>query len=481
MDFPTRHSPFTHQREELERNYHQINWGVFWEQGTGKTKLEIDNTVKLFIEGRIDAVVILAPEGVHTNWVLDEIPEHISPDQPYLAHEWMTSKATTIAHKKKFKSLMEYEGGLKFLSMTYSAYMTKAGKSYITKFFETHRVFFILDESTKIKSPGIKLTRSLLAFGKRADYRRVLTGTPVTNSPFDLYAQMKFLVNDFWKAHGLNSFYAFKNYFGEWQPIQVGPNQSFDKLVKYCNLEELSVMVSDMTSRVRKDDVLDLPPKQYSKCYFDMPSATSQAFKELKKEFMTVIQSADDKQEAVFAELAIVRLTRCQQVSCGFMQIDGGEVHQLEKRNPRLKALDEIIETHPGKMIIWCRFKPDINLIMDHLKNEAVRYDGDVPTADRHENKTRFQEGDARFFVANPAAAASGLTLHAAETVVYYSNSFSNWQREQSEDRAHRAGLKHTVKYIDIVARDSYDQKILDSLRQNKSVADAIVDGDFTQ
>ena len=473
---PFKTTPFAHQLEEWERSKDLPTKAIFWEMGCGKTWLALNTAAHQFRTGQIDAMLVLAPPGVTDNWVTDEIPTHMPEDVPIQAMTYRTKSAKTKWHRQALEDLASFRG-LAFISMSYNAFMTEEGRRTAEAFFHRRKVLYVLDESSRIKTPGAKRTKSIVATGRRTPYKRILTGTPITNSPFDCYSQLKFLDEDFWKRHDFASYEAFKTYFGNWvQRVNGATGQRFNQIVSYKNLDQLSKIVAEISSRVTKDQVLDLPDKVYQKRFFDLSAEQQAAYDTIRDDFLLYLESG----ETVTAPLVITRLLRLQQVVCGYLPVDDpdGDAARLQRfpENPRLAALLDLLEDVEGKAIIFCRFREDVNQVMEALgKKETVRYDGAVEGDDRIEARTRFQNDDTiRYFVGNPAVAGFGLTLHAASTVIFYSNSFSLEQRVQAEDRAHRIGTKKTVVYIDLIAKGTVDSKIVRALREKLNIASQI-------
>mgnify|MGYP003575362302 CR=1 FL=1 len=465
--------PLAHQQEELVRSAELPSRALFWEQGTGKTWMALATAAWLARKRLIDGVLVLAPNGVHENWASDEIPRHWDPEQGYRLHCYKTSKAGSKAHRE---ALADVTGSpqLAFLIMSYDGFMTAAGKAAAKEFLARRRCLYVLDESARIKNPSAKRTKVVVASAKHAPYRRILTGTPVANSPFDVYSQVKFLDEEFWKARGFASAEAFRTHFGIWeQAVNGATGQRFNRCVAYRNLNQLHDIVTAVASRVTKEQVLDLPPKVYTKRYFDLSPAQAKVYGELRKDFVAFLDSG----EMVTAPLVVVRLLRLQQVTCGYLPADDCESVTDFPENPRLKLLLETLEDCEGKAIVWARFRRDVDKICSALYPHAVRYDGSVGDEDRLAARRRFQDGDAKYFVANPAAAGEGLTLTAARSVIYYSNSFNLTHRLQSEDRAHRIGQGESVRYVDLVASGTVDNHLVAALRRKHNVA-AQVTGD---
>jgi len=484
--FPYKTSPFDHQRRIFEDTWSKEAFAIFAEQGTGKTKIILDTAAKLYMEGRIDALLVVAPRGVAVNWINEEIPRHLSDAvvPATLGMVWRSTAAGTKKHEAAEKAVLSHKG-LAVVSVGYEAIVTTKGRDFARKFLTRRRVLFVADESHAIKSPGAKRVRAILAAAKLAPYRRALTGTPASQSPFDVYTQIRFCDGDYWKQFGLGSFLAFSTFFGIWNAaVNHSTGQGYKTLVAYQNLNLLHKWLAQISVRVTKEDTLDLPPKLYSTRTFEMTPEQRRLYNSLVSDFVAVMANGAE----ISAPLAIVRMLRLQQVACGYLpnekfDEDGYPTGNVELvslgENPRLELLRETCEALPSgaKALIWARFTEDINQIVATLAKDGrrvVRYDGKVKDKERSAAIEAFQNGDAEFFVANPAAGGTGITLHAAKTVIYYSNSFKLVDRQQSEDRAHRAGLLHPVHYTDIVAAGTIDVHVLKSLQQKINVAAAV-------
>ena len=459
---------YAHQERVLLESRDLTNFALFWEMGTGKTKLILDTVAHLRDAGKITAVLVVAPNGVHRNWIEDEIPKWLPGIN---AKAWISGKAGSQRHQKEWEALLKQP--FPFAAFSYDGLMTDRAVKYLRKFFDAHRVFMVLDESTKIKSPGAKRTMKLLAAGKRATHRRILTGTPVANSPFDIYSQMKFLDPAFWKERGFQTQAEFRNHFGIIKTMENERHQRWEVVVAYRNLNELQSILAPVSSRVLKEDALDLPPKIYTKRYFELSAEQVRVYREIRDEAIALLASG----AIVTAPLAVTRLLRLQQVTSNYLPTEDEPATDIGTHNPRLDCLAELLEEMQGQAIIWARFRRDIDQIMALLGDKAVRYDGAVNSDDRVANKNKFQAGEAQYFVGNPAAGATGLTLTAARSVIYYTNSFRLEDRLQSEDRAHRIGQNFPVQYIDIVAPGTVDVHIVAALRDKVNVA-ASVTGD---
>jgi SNF2 family DNA or RNA helicase len=470
--------PRAHQREILERTAELKHHALFLEMGCGKTKVMLDNISYLYEKGDINGALIIAPNGVDLNWVTDEIPAHL-PERILEKSRIMrfsSKKSKTKYHKEEVKWNRTY-GGLSWLIMSYDAVMTLEGKEAALLFLEQREAFYVLDESVSIKTPGAKRTMRIVRTAYRAKYRRILDGYPTPKGAFDMYSQLAFLDNDFWKQHGWDNFAMFKSYFGVFETAFGKGQKEFEKLIGFAHLEELNQLIAPISTRLLKQDVLDLPPKIYHSRYFELSPKQREMYDQMEEEYRIWVNS----ETLVTANMAMVRELKLQQISCGYLPVGEGEpIHMIEGKNPRLDLLEEFVENNEEKTIIWCRYKMDIALISEMLRKKNnrfrfVTYTGDTDDDDRIRAKQEFQKGDALYFLATPAAAGIGLTLHSAKNAIYYSNSYNLRHRKQSEDRAHRDGLKHSINIIDLLGYNTRDKKIMLNLCGKMDTGDVIL------
>jgi len=470
--------PYKHQAECLRISAEKKEFAILMEQGLGKSKVAIDTAEILFKKKRISGMLVVAPNGVHTNWAIDEITTHL--DARYVVNEYSASRKDTKKSKTSIDRLFRFDG-LKVLCMNVESLSTSGYAFDLSKrFLEKFPSLMVVDESSRIKTPSASRTKRVITLGRRAEYRRICTGTPVTQSPFDLYSQFAFLDP---MILGFFSFYAFKHHYGIWEKKimqKADKKWDYENLVKYVNLDHLSNKIRDHSYRRTKKECLDLPDKIRKKIYVEMTAVQKNLLKEMTDEGLLRFSGFEE-----LTPLQITRLLRCQQIVGGFLpsysgpgERDEGKVVELPE-NPKMNVLAELIADHPGKMVIWARFKPEIHRIVDMLKmtfghETVVEIHGDVK--DKHANADAFQKKRNVRFVVGQQQSGIGLNLFEAETVVYYSNPFSYEQRYQSEDRCHRIGLKHPVLYIDLVARDTVDERVIDVLLKAEKIADAILD-----
>jgi SNF2 family DNA or RNA helicase len=488
MPYVPKTKPFDHQARIFEKSRELEAHALFLEMGTGKTKIIIDTIADRFLAGDINGALVLAPKNVAPNWVNDEMPLHM-PDEVMARAKvflWDTGRATTKGFQANLAAFLKTPADqLAILVMSYPAIMTerkpgakpKKGKEAAKELLTGRRCLMACDESARIKTPSAKTTKRVVAAGKHAKYRRIMTGTPVPNSPFDVFTQLRFLDPNVWKRMGCGTYQAFKTMFGVWIEHERKDNgMRFKQLVDYQNLAQLHQIVDQIGDRVLKDDVLDLPPKLYKRMTFDMSKPQRELYEKLRDEFMVWVEG----DELITAPLAITRLLRLQQITSGYCPTDDGNMIVIDP-NPRMDLAHEVITDIPHQAIIWGKFHHDIDLLSSRLdadKRTYVTYDGRTSQDERERNREAFKAGDAQFFLGNPQAAGEGLTLHMAKTCLYYNTSYKLGDRLQSEDRAHRAGMDDKpVHYIDLAARGTVDVQILRALRSKNALA-AQVTGD---
>jgi SNF2 family DNA or RNA helicase len=361
--------------------------------------------------------------------------------------------------------------------MNVEAFSTSKGLDFAHSFLNIFggRALIGIDESTTIKSPTAKRTKNILKIGDLAKYRRILTGSPVTKSPLDLYTQCKFL-DPFHLDE--SSYYAFRARYANMVKRNFG-GRSVQLVVSYRRLDELAEKLEKFSYRVLKEDCLDLPEKVFVTRNVELSD-------EQKKMYLTMKNAAIAEQDGkVMSSMsALTTLLRLHQITCGHMKTDDGET--LPIKNNRLTSLMECLEETDGKVIIWANYREDIKNIVESLKKaygdaSTVEYHGGVDPRVRQDNIALFQEknGPTRYFVGNAQTGGYGITLTAANTVIYYSNNYDLEKRLQSEDRAHRIGQTGSVTYIDLVAEKTIDDRIIKSLKNKVDIANEIMGEDI--
>lgn len=474
IDYKYKTKPFVHQDEDFKRSRDMDEFALFLEMGLGKSKIIVDTAAWLYATGKIDAVFILGNKGSYRNWVTNELPTHM-PDYIEWAGTYWDSAANTELKKSYDMLLMPMEP-LKIFVMNIEALAFERSYKLAESFVNCHKTLMVIDESTTIKNRDAKRTKAAIKIGRKANYRRILTGSPVTNNPLDLYSQANFL-----NPHllGFSSFYTFRAKYAEMVKITAG-NRAFTKIKGYKNLDELKNQIHGWSSRRTKDECLDLPEKIYQTYEVELTDEQKKHYKTLREKAMAELDG-----KLVSAPIVLTKLLRLHQLVCGHLTTDDGKVIAIDSN--RIKALMEVLEEASGKVIIWANYRADIQTIEEVLKKEfghksTVVYFGDTSAADREEAVKRFQEDpECKYFVGNAQTGGFGITLTAANNVVYYSNSYNLEHRLQSEDRAHRIGQKHAVTYVDLISPKSVDEKIVKALRAKKMLSSQVLGDEWKE
>ena len=473
MNYKFKTKPYAHQLTALEKSWDKTEYGYFMEMGTGKSKVLVDNMAMLYDKGRINGAIIVAPKGVYRNWYSQEIPNHLASHiQPTMV---LWTALTSKTKDKEYQSLFETGHDLHILIMNVEALSTKKGLEFATKFMSCHKTMIAIDESTTIKNPSAKRTKAILKLGKEATYRRILTGSPVTKSPLDLFTQCGFL-NSY--LLGYDSFYAFRNRYANMIDRNFG-GRRVQLIGSYKRLDELAEKLKVFSYRVLKEDCLDLPDKVYIRREVDLTEEQSKAYSSMKS---AALASLNGKMAT--APHILTQMMRLHQITCGHLKNDDGTITEI--KNNRLKELVNLLDEVEGKVIIWANYVHDIEHIVKTISDEfgadsIVQYYGAIPAEQRQENIEKFQDpkSKARFFIGNPQTGGYGITLTCANTVVYYSNGYDLEKRLQSEDRAHRIGQTKSVTYVDFIAPKTVDEKIVKALRSKMNIANQIMDEDW--
>lgn len=552
--------PFQHQTDYYEAHYAKPAFACWWEQGTGKSKAHIDNAGLLHADGAVNGSLLVAPNGLHRNFITRELPKHYGDYDPKRAFFWRTDKSGTEWHKQEARDFLRRSGML-WLGMSYDAFMTDLGRKLARAFLENQRTFYGLDEAGRIKNPDAQRTKIIHKSAPLAAFKRIYTGTPVSNAPWDVHSQIRFIDDDFWTPHGLTSVESMKTAFGEWEvgrrrvPLGqamlkhgrciacvnnaprrrdkvtgnyvhdlpdggvspclklkksrkgigdlnygyvVAPGTAFQEFPqqqrdwqnrpRYKNLGQLREILAPIRSRVLKSDVFDLPPKLYTTVDFEMSPKQQACYESMQKMGFATLENG----ATCSASMALVVMLRLQQIACGYLVADlrpdmdpnaEPEVHPFEP-NPRVDMLVEIVQDLDHPALIWARYKKDVDQIGAMLTNLGLawgRYDGAVSDDVCAQTDDDFHAGRIQFIVGTQSKGGEGRTLVEARTAIFYSNSFKLTERLQAEDRPHRYGQEHPVNNIDLCARGTIDEALIDSFLAKADVAGQVTGDGFRE
>jgi len=438
------------------------------EMGTGKSKVLLDNIAMLYDQGKINGALIIAPKGVIGTWCEQEIPIHLPDHIENVMVMWQAN--ITKGQSKKLGNLFKTGEELHILVMNVEAFSTQKGVDFAAKFLSCHNSLMAVDESTTIKNPDAKRTKNICKLSPHANYRRILTGSPVTKSPLDLYKQCDFLEPE---LLGHTSYYTFRTRYAIMKTANFG-GRSVQIVVGYYNLDELAKKLKVFSYRVLKDECLDLPPKTFMKRIVKLTPAQEKVYKQMKH-----LALAEMEGKTMTTATVLTQLMRLHQITCGHFRADDGTIKDLT--NNRLDELLNVLDEVEGKAVIWAHYQHDVERIIERIRKEytfdsAVDYYGLTPPSERQQNIEKFQNDDrCRFFVGTPQTGGYGITLTAASTMIYYSNGYDLEKRQQSEARIDRIGQKFPMTYIDIMAEDTIDERIVKALRKKVNIATQIM------
>ena len=468
MKYKFKTKPYAHQLKALEMSWNRETFAYFMEMGTGKTKVLIDNMMMLYDKGKIDGALIIAPKGVIGTWYTQELPAHLVDHIENVTVLWQAN--ITKSQSRKLGTLFKTGEELHILIMNVEAFSTQKGVDFAGKFMLSHKTLMVIDESTTIKNPKAKRTRNILQLADRSQYRRILTGAPVTKNPLDLFSQCYFL-DPYHLDH--QSYYSFRTRYAIMKTAHIA-GRSIQLVSGFKHLDELSEKLKPFSYRVLKEDCLDLPDKIYMKRIIELTSEQKQVYEQMRKEALAILRG-----KTITTMTALTQLMRLHQITCGHFAADDGTIQTI--KNNRLNELMDVLEEIEGKAIIWAHYQYDIKSIIKeitkvHGPGAVVDYYGLTPQDERQPNIKRFQDDPrCRFLVGTPSTGGYGITLTAANTVIYYSNGYDLEKRLQSEDRAHRIGQHKPVTYVDILAEETVDEKIVKSLRKKINIASEVL------
>jgi SNF2 family DNA or RNA helicase len=469
--FQYRTTPYKHQDEIFLKSRDLIAYGLFWEMGTGKSKPFIDTMAWLFLKGEIDGVIVVSDKGAYLNWEIEEIPRHM-PNIPYRIGHW-NSHMRKAEQAVMERLMVAQDNTLDILCVNIEALSSERATLAVERFIKNHYCLMIIDESTSIKNPKAQRTLSAWKLGAQCDYRRIATGTPITQSPLDLFAQCQFLKPG---LIGCNSFTAFRSYYATTILQSFGGRKPFLQITGYKNLDHLNRILQSFSSRILKTQCLDLPDKVYETLVIEHTPEQAAMYESLKR--TAIIQL---EQGLLTSTSALTTINKLMQINCGHVKLDDGTL--LDVPSNRVNITVDLLETLGNeKVIIWCAYQRDVQLLLAEIKQRkldgyAVHYYGLTTTEERAEHLRRFHtDPRCQWFIGTAATGGKALTLVEANKTIYYSNTYQLEDRLQSEDRNHRIGQTNKVTYIDMVCPGTIDQKVLASLKTKQDLASQVLD-----
>jgi len=453
-----------HQLVALRKAWPHREFAFFHEMGTGKTYETILLAARRYERGLIQGLVVICPTPIKSVWET-ELEKFCPVD--YSCWVYQSGDQPSIWSREKRDELKVLVIGVESLSI-------QNGKSIQTvEYFKRfHNIMAVVDESSRIKNWKAKRTENVIKIGGWADFRLILTGTPITQGMEDLFGQFLFLNAN---IIGCKNYFVFRNKY-----CVMGGFQN-KQILGYQFKEDLLARVAPYVDYVTKEQCLDLPEQVYPAAIEVRPTnEQKRVMEQLRLEF-----AMEDGDKEITISTILERTLRYQQVIGGtfpFEEDGRYDTQPISGRNPKLEALLEYIGDLPrdAKVIIWARFVPEIRYIVDALRAEfgeesTLEFYGATDHEQRKQNSRLFQEDiRRRFIVSNQTVGGYGQTWTAATYNVYYSNTFSYEDRYQSESRSHRKGQSHHVTYQDIEMAVPQDRMIMNAVRKKRSLAEEV-------
>ncbi len=527
IEYLSKTTPYAHQLEAYNKFKDKEYFALIFDMGTGKTKTAIDIATYKYRSGQIDAVLLIAPNNIHTQWVYEQFPQHCAIPYKFLVYS--AQKRSNKIYGAKLDKFMTIKipDALKVFVVNVEAFQTDTVKPYIGAFVKNNKCFTIFDESSRGKNPTAKRTKAIMALNKYGS-RCILTGTPATKSPFNLWAQYEFLSPNYFQCN----YFMFQHRYGvmmratnmatgrpyntlidqktfsmtkwdinrtlderfmtngerkldasDYERISAmhGVSESVVRFIEeqeeYTtsrNMDKLRELMAPYTMSIKKEDCLDLPEKVYVTLPVGMSKEQKDLYERLKEELR-----AEYKDKTLTVTNKLTLTTRLLQLCGGFFPYkdDANESQSkpISDTNVKLDALLsdlEEVDFTTTKVIVWANYVAEIVMLkreLGKLYNCCVYY-GAVDTVERDQIQKDFKAGKYDIFIGNVQTAGYGLNLQNATLAYFFSNNFQVEARLQAEDRMHRIGVQGTCVYKDIVLRGTIDERVVHAVKEGRDL-----------
>ncbi|MEW8997921.1 MAG: DEAD/DEAH box helicase [Thermoanaerobacter sp.] len=450
---PIKIKPFQHQIKAYNLALINSNFALLMEMGTGKSLTSVAIASRRFLRGEIKKLLIVAPTSVCPVWP----KEFEAATIPYEV------KVLEGAIEKRIQMLDSFKAeGLWIAVINYEATWRM-----IDALLAWKPDMVIADESQRIKNPSAQQSKAMHKLGKIAKYKLILSGTPVQNAPLDFFSQYKFLDDSIFGT----SYYAFRARYA------IMGGYGGHQVIGYNRLDELIQKAHSIAFRITKEEALDLPEQIDEIRYCELEPKAAKLYKTIKEESYAELEA----EQEITTRNILTKLLRLQQITGGYVNTDDGTQKQVSKA--KLEALKEIVAdiVEAGKkVVIFARFLPEIQAIRELMNELDIQYSwiaGEVPIKERGEKVSQFQEDpNCKVFIAQIQTAGLGITLHAANTAIFYSLDFSYANYEQARARIHRIGQKNNCTYIHLLAKNTVDEHVMKALQKKEDMAKMVVD-----
>jgi len=466
---------WNHQLEAIRRAETERDLGLLFEMGTGKTRTVIEIVRRKFAaKGALRRTLILCPAIIRDNW-----------KHEFKMYSKISQRDIVVLKDSCVKRVAMFTEAVGIHTSEPKIIITNYEALEMDDLFQLlirwRPEILICDESQRLKNHKSKRAKKTAVLADLALHRYILTGTPILNTPADLYMQFRIL--DKGETFGKN-FYGFQgeyfkdenagfkskqNYFPKWVPR----TETFPKLQDKIKTKSL---------RVLSKDCQDLPPLVRQQVEVEMSPEQRRIYKEMFNDFVAFIDKNNEQSPAVVAQLALTKSLRLQQIVSGFAVDENGKFHRFSDV-PRLKALAELLEdiAPNDKVIVWAGFKENYRMIAELCEKLGLVYKeihGDISDAQKQMNMRDFREDPAvRVMIANQSAGGVGVNLVEARYAIYYSKGFRLEDDLQSEKRNHRQGsqMHEKIVRIDLVCPGTIDELVNEALANKQNISERIL------
>lgn len=447
--------PWAHQEEEFRLHRSDEARALLWQMRTGKSRAVVDLACHLFLSWEIGGVLIVAPNGVHRQWLELEVPKHCWPGVMCVKYAWRFANPNNFREWTMFQVMCAGDA-MRWMAVNLESMIRPEVQRAVTQFKKRcGRALIVFDESHHFARPGAKRTGVARGLARQFEYRRILTGTESENSPLQSFSQYELLERE---ALGHKTYGSFKSRYADYELVKTRSGQRFPKLTGYKNLDELKRAKAKYSSVVLRSDCNDLPPVQRDLRVIELTKKQAELWHSVKANEIETLERLG-RDAALVGGAALVKL---QQIEGGIWKHADGRVEHVVSpdNNPKmLVSIDEIMQ-YDGQVLVWFQYIHELEAICDKLTEMGVtcgRFHGTAKHRDR--DLLAFQQGRLRVMLGQPTAGGEGRSFPAGK-IVWHSATPDAVVRSQANERATVMGGE-SVQIVDLAAPGGVDDRFI--------------------
>src|SRR6185503_8643082 len=477
--------PAAYEQQDIayERMIFKKYFALFPDLGVGKTYMLLREFLAMWQAGYVDGLLVVAPVDVHDQWITTELPK--TTDQECITAVWpeppplqktklpriFTIYPEAFRRRPKPPPREKNESNAAFRARrALWRSRQKNALKHMERFLKSGRMGFVVDESQMMMHHDSRTTKTLRLLRELGAYRRISSGYPVPGGRLELaYPQYTWLSP---KILRCATFGDFKSRYC------VSGGFKGKEIEGYINEDDYKARVAPYTYTVEIEDCTDMPERTWLEFPVELTKQQKDFIKQIKEEFV-----AELNKKTLYMPMVLQRLTRIQQVACGFLPYDANEDAEGKPDirlqwipELRTEALERMLARTRGRVIVWSRFSPCIERLTKHFGSEAVKYRGGMTKEEKAAAKEEFINGKARLIFAQPKSAGTGTDgfQKNCRYTFYWSNSYDSQQRRQTERRIWRLGQNRACVYGDFIAPGTYDAKIRSVIMNGQKLSDSL-------